>query len=129
MTVYIGLLLFIAIVAFINKKTSFSPKYFLWISFMAMTIVLRLRGSTVGEDTKMYLSVANAASRMSWKEFFSAFSTTEWNYISYGSYGGYSEQAATICMAYNKLIMSVFHNPQLKLQMLMSKERFKRCRR
>ena len=28
MTVYIGLLLFIAIVAFINKKTSFSPKYF-----------------------------------------------------------------------------------------------------
>lgn len=27
MTVYIGLLLFIAIVAFINKKTNLSPKY------------------------------------------------------------------------------------------------------
>ena len=53
MKVYIGLLLFIAIVAFINKKTNLSPKYFLWISFMAMTLVLGLRGSTVGEDTKM----------------------------------------------------------------------------
>ena len=61
MTVYIGLLLFIAIVAFINKKTSFSPKYFLWLSFIAMALVLGLRGSTVGEDTKMYLSVANAS--------------------------------------------------------------------
>lgn len=43
---------------------------------------------------------------------FSSFPTTEWNFISYGSYGGYSEQAETIYMAYNKLIMSVFHNPQ-----------------
>lgn len=112
MKVYIGLLLFIAIIAFINKKTNLSPKYFLWISFMAMTLVLGLRGSTVGEDTKMYLSVANAASRMSWKDIFSSFPTTEWNFISYGIYGGYSEQTETIYMAYNKLIMSVFHNPQ-----------------
>lgn len=112
MTVYIGLLLFIAIVAFINKKTNLSSKYFLWISFMAMTLVLGLRGSTVGEDTKMYLSVANAASRMSWKDIFPSFPTTEWNFISYGIYGGYSEQTETIYMAYNKLIMSVFHNPQ-----------------
>ena len=52
MTVYIGLLLFIAIVAFINKKTRFSSKYFLWLSFMAMALVLGLRGSTVGEDTE-----------------------------------------------------------------------------
>lgn len=43
-------------------------------------LILGLRGSTVGEDTKMYLSVANAASRMSWKEIFSSFPTTEWNF-------------------------------------------------
>lgn len=112
MTVYVGLWLLLAISAFINKKFKVPPKCFLWISFIAMTFVLGLRGATVGEDTKMYLSVANAATRMSWKEVFASFPTTEWNFVSYGSYGGYSEQVETIYMAYNKLIMSIFRNPQ-----------------
>lgn len=40
MAVYIGLLFLIAIVAFINKKISLSPKYFLRLLFIDMTLVL-----------------------------------------------------------------------------------------
>lgn len=115
MTVYIGLWLYVVIIAYANHKCKLKPNYFMWLAFTGMTILLGLRGHSVGEDTEMYLSVAKAASRMSWKEIFSRFPTVEWNFISYGSYGGYSEKAETLYMAYNKLVVSIFRTPQAVL--------------
>lgn len=115
MAVYIGLWLCVVIIAWVNRSCKLKPTYFMWFAFIGMTFLLGLRGHTVGEDTEMYLSVAKATSRMSWKEIFSGFPTVEWNFISYGSYGGYSEKAETLYMAYNKLIMSIFRTPQAVL--------------
>ena len=112
MLVYVVLWAYVFFIFYFNKKCNLHPKYFMWLSFIGMTLILGLRGISVGEDTRMYISVANAASRMSWKEIFSSFPTVEWNFISYGSFGGYSEKVETLYMAYNKLIITVFHNPQ-----------------
>lgn len=115
MTVYIVLWLYVVSVAYINKKSRLSPKYFMRMAFAGMTLLLGLRGVSVGEDTRMYVSVANAAVRMTWKDILESFPTVEWNFISYGSYGGYSEKAETLYVIYNKVIMLAFHNPQIVL--------------
>lgn len=112
MLVYVVLWAYVIFLICFNKKYKLNPKYFMRLSFIAMAFILGFRGISVGEDTRMYISIANAASRMSWRDIFSSFPSVEWNYISYGSFGGYSEKVETMYMAYNKLIMSVFHNPQ-----------------
>lgn len=80
-----------------------------------MTLVLGLRGANVGEDTKMYLNIAERVTNITWREVFSSFPTSQWRYISYGILSGFSEQTETLFLAYCKTIMCIFHNAQVVL--------------
>lgn len=115
MTIYIGLWLCVIATAYINQKGEFKPSYFMWCTFIGMTILLGLRGASVGEDTPMYLAIAKSAAQLSWKSIVADFPTTEWNFISYGNYGGYIEKIETMFMIYNKTIMTIFNDPQMVL--------------
>jgi len=110
--IYVILWIFIIFCAMISKINRLHPKYFLISSFGAMSLVVGLRGVSVGEDTSMYFRVAQSAMNTRWSDIISSFPNTQWNYISYGSYGGYVEKIETLYMLYNKLIMMIFHNPQ-----------------
>lgn len=115
MTVYVLLWLCVIAFAYICKRYRLKSEYFMILSFVGMTILLGLRGPLVGEDTSMYIAIAKASDKLSWKDIFSSFPTSEWNYISYGNYGGFSEKCETMFLAYNKVIMSIFHSAQMNL--------------
>ena len=115
MSVYIFLWGAVVVFGFIASRSNYKAKYFVLFSFFLMTIVLGLRGATVGEDTKMYLNIAERATNISWEEVFSSFPTSQWRYISYGGLSGFSERTETVYLAYCKLIMLIFHNPQAVL--------------
>ena len=115
MSVYIFLWGAIVVFGFIASRSNYKAKYFVLFSFFLMTIVLGLRGATVGEDTKMYLNIAERVTNISWKEVFSSFPTSQWRYISYGGLSGFSERTETVYLAYCKLIMLIFHNAQAVL--------------
>lgn len=115
MSVYIFLWGAVVVFGFIASRSNYKAKYFVLFSFFLMTIVLGLRGATVGEDTKMYLNIAERVTDISWKEVFSSFPTSQWRYISYGGLSGFSERTETVYLAYCKLIMIIFHNAQAVL--------------
>lgn len=115
MSVYIFLWGAVVVFGFIASRSNYKAKYFVLFSFFLMTIVLGLRGATVGEDTKMYLNIAERVTNISWKEVFSSFPTSQWRYISYGGLSGFSERTETVYLAYCKLIMLIFHNAQAVL--------------
>lgn len=115
MSVYIFLWGAVVGFGFIASRSNYKAKYFVLFSFFLMTIVLGLRGATVGEDTKMYLNIAERVTNISWKEVFSSFPTSQWRYISYGGLSGFSERTETVYLAYCKLIMLIFHNAQAVL--------------
>ena len=115
MTVYIILWLCTILTAGFCYKYKLKSSYFMWITFIGMTILLGLRGISVGEDTQMYIAIAESAAKLSWKDILANFPTTEWNFISYGFYGGYSEKIETLFMIYNKIIMLLFRSPQMVL--------------
>lgn len=112
MTIYILLWLAVIAAGKVSKNAGLHPKYFLVVSFCCMAFVAGLRGPAVGEDTVMYLNIANSAARQGWMDILSSFPTAPWNFISYGIYGKYIEKIETAYLLYNKLIMSVFHHPQ-----------------
>lgn len=112
MTAYIVLWGYVVFAMLFVQLRKLHPKYFLIMAFFGMTILLGLRGATVGEDTAMYLRIAESAYRKSWSQILSSFPSVEWNVISYGSFGSYSEKIETFYMIYNKLIMALFHNSQ-----------------
>ena len=115
MIVYIVLWLCTVLTAGFSYKYKLKPSYFMWITFIGMTILLGLRGISVGEDTQMYIAIAESAAKLSWKDILASFPTTEWRFISYGNFGGYSEKIETLFMIYNKIIMLLFRNPQMVL--------------
>ena len=112
MAVYIGLLCFVLGTCLLSMYKELKPKYFLFLSFLAMTLVLGLRGVTVGEDTSNYIQIIERAAQMSWGSILADFPKTEWQFISYGGFSGYSAQIETVFLACCKLLMKIFHNAQ-----------------
>ena len=106
MTAYIVLWGYVVFAMLFVQLRKLHPKYFLIMAFFGMTILLGLRGATVGEDTAMYLRIAESAYRKSWSQILSSFPSVEWNVISYGSFGSYSEKIETFYMIYN---LSLIH--------------------
>lgn len=69
--IYIFLLIFVFTCGLIlnqNPKSRIARIVFLFLTFGTMTIILGLRGETVGEDTKHYLTMFRYADQVSWKD-------------------------------------------------------------
>ena len=115
MTIYIIMWILIVVASYFASRSNYKVQYFVFFSFCLMTLVLGLRGANVGEDTKMYLNIAERVTNITWKDIFSSFPTSQWRYISYGVLSGFSEQTETLFLAYCKIIMCIFHNAQAVL--------------
>ena len=115
MTIYIIMWFLIVVASCFASRSNYKVQYFLFFSFGLMTLVLGLRGANVGEDTKMYLNIAERVTNITWRDVFSSFPTSQWGYISYGMLSGFSEQTETLFLAYCKIIMCIFHNAQVVL--------------
>ena len=94
------------------RKKFIYRKLFLFFSFMTMTLVLGLRGSSVGEDTRMYLSMAKLTDGMTWRAVFSGFPKSISFVYNYENGSHYNGKTETLYLALNKLIMSVIHDAQ-----------------
>lgn len=73
MTVYILLLLFVLacdLLLYKHQKNNQRKKLFLFLTFFAMTLILGLRGESVGEDTRHFLVMYKQAKTISWKTIF-----------------------------------------------------------
>lgn len=71
MMVYIFLLIFVfacGLIPFQYPQNRTARIIFLILTFGAMTIILGLRGETVGEDTKHYLMMFRYADQVTWKD-------------------------------------------------------------
>lgn len=83
MSVYIILLILILILGLlaIDKNYRTKPKVFLFLSFTLMILVVGLRGSTVGEDTKSYMNMFRVIQNTNWHDLFNngiSFAWTQW---------------------------------------------------
>ncbi len=114
MFIYYFLLLFLFVLWAFSKSYKLHPKYFVWIMFFLMTCLLGFRGASVGEDTEMYIRLAKRSADIPWKDVFSSFPKSEWQFICYGT-GGYSDKVETVYLGYCKLIVEIFRTPQAVL--------------
>lgn len=108
MAIYIGLLIYIFAIGYLFRYKYKNRKYFLTLAFAAMALVVGLRGKNVGEDTNMYLNIATAAKRMSWSQILAGFPNTTWSYDQWG----FPNKINTPFLLFNKLVVSIFQNPQ-----------------
>lgn len=98
MAIYVSEFLLILIVGLIYRAKKIDKKCFLIISFFIMTLVLSLRGNSVGEDTNHFLEVFYKAQDIPWKNVFSGFDTV------YDVVYGVSLSIESGYVALNKLI-------------------------
>lgn len=77
-----------------------------------MALVIGLRGQSVGEDSRMYLSMATLTDSMTWKTVFSGFPKSTSFVYEYENGTYYDSKTETFYLALNKLIMSVTHDAQ-----------------
>lgn len=73
MLIYIftlALVVIYSIYPYTQNNSRKSKKIFLWLSFSTMALVLGLRGSEVGEDTKHYLNVFAYSKNVKWSDMF-----------------------------------------------------------
>lgn len=113
--IYAGLLVFVFGMWCVSEGKKLNIKYFIFFSFFLMTLVVGLRGNTVGEDTESYLFIAKCASEISWWDIIKDFPMSAYQYISYGIYGGYTSRIETVFLLYNKIIMMLFGDGQAVL--------------
>lgn len=86
-------------------------KLFIFSAFFIIAITLGFRGSSVGEDTKMYLSIAELSQNLSFSEIIREFPKSTW----YVDIDGYHHKIETIYLLYNKIIMTLTGQSQLVL--------------
>ena len=72
MTIYIVLFCWICISGYFFLRKIENQKLFMFSSFFAMSLVLGLRGPTVGEDTLHYLEVFSNLAHVSWPTYFTS---------------------------------------------------------
>ena len=89
MAIYIFMYVFvlcIGLYSYLKHNSKRSKKVVLFTSFLLMTVILGLRGVTVGEDTNHYINVFNRAADVSWSEifhskgFYTAYYTDQFGY-------------------------------------------------
>lgn len=85
-----------------------SRKGFLIAALFPAAILLGLRGSSVGEDTYMYLRMAVVARGMGWNELSHLGSSIIWNMNQYGYGSSVNVGYLILC----KAIISLFGNPE-----------------
>lgn len=86
-------------------------KFFIFSSFFIIALTLGFRGSSLGEDTQMYLSVAEISKDLSFIEIIREFPKSTWSIDIYG----YHNRIETIYLLYNKIIMSLTGEAQFVL--------------
>lgn len=86
-------------------------KLFIFFSFLIMAMTIGLRGVFVGEDTNMYLNLAEASKNISFSEIISGFPKSTWSVDIYG----YQNKIETIYLLYNKVIMVLTNHSQFVL--------------
>lgn len=116
MLIYIFLLIYILLCGLLLYGRSHQSKQyikiFLFLSFGAMSLVLGLRGASVGEDTQHYLSMFNTAKRITWSTMLrsphmrTVFYTDQW---------GYSQTVENGWLALCKIIQIFTGNGQIFL--------------
>ncbi len=108
MTIYLLLIALVSINGLLFIKLCPNKKLFLIFSFLAMGLVMGLRGPKVGEDTKMYINVAESMKHISWSSIISEFPKSTWSVDIYG----YHKKMETVYLLFVKTIMSFTAYPQ-----------------
>ena len=115
MFIYLLLLLYIYIIGYIFlyrfKSNEKSKLYFLFLAFGAMTLILGFRGNRVGEDTDMYLRIAEIAKHKTWKSVIESFPNMTWSIDQWG----YHSEISTFFFILVKLIVGLFGSSQAVL--------------
>lgn len=106
------IILFSGLFLTMQKGIEHNEKLFMFVSMMALFILLAFRGATVGEDTQSYLNIAKYSENVSWKDALTQFPFSKYNTIDYGSGNFYYERIETVYLLLNKLIMALFHKPE-----------------
>ena len=101
MNIYIIIWTLICLFGIIFVYSTKNYKIFLFLSFLIMALVLGFRGNNVGEDTQMYLSIANATEGLSFMDILSEFPESTWSVDIHG----YHNKVETFYLLFNKLII------------------------
>lgn len=109
MYIYMIEWILLCVLGVLFKYYKINSKKFLFISFFTMALIIGFRASSVGEDTRMYLSIAEASKNLSFSEILKEFPKSTWSYNRYG----FSNKIETIYLLYNKVIVTLFNNTQL----------------
>lgn len=111
MYIYILNFILICTIGFFCVSYKNDYKLFIFLSFLIMGLTLGFRGAFVGEDTNMYLNVAEASKNMSFNEIISGFPKSTWSLDIHG----YPNKIETIYLLYNKVIMILTGHQQFVL--------------
>lgn len=102
------LICFLGILFGYHKKYN---KVFLVGSFFIMALTIGFRSVSVGEDTRMYLSIAEASQNLSFREIIQEFPKSTWSIDIHGLHN----KIETVYLLYNKIIMFLTGNVQAVL--------------
>lgn len=108
MLLYIILLLVITSLFLLVKTNRIQDKTAAVCIFSFVFVLLAFRAVTVGEDTQMYLDVANASTKMQWSDLFRPWSSIIWKENEWGF--GPSIDATFLLLA--KILMSITGYPR-----------------
>ena len=101
---YLAILLF-ALIPNINHNSKLSRQVFLFLSLSAMALIVGLRGTTVGEDTSMYLGLYEKAAAVQWSDIFhNFFSRTVFEIYSYGYQDTVESSFLALCKICNIIL-------------------------
>lgn len=108
---YVVLAAAIACLWIVQGRQLMSRRLFIGTSFFLMFLFLALRGPSVGEDTRMYLSMAYVARDMPWDDLANISADIIWLPDEHG----YGPKVDVGYLLLNKIIMLAFNNPQAVL--------------
>lgn len=108
---YILLALYTLLMWYFLRHRVFGRKCFLALCLIPAALLLGLRGGSVGEDTAMYLHMAEVSQMLPWQRLNPLGSALIWNADAYG----YGSSVDPGWLLYCKAIMTVFDNPQAVL--------------
>lgn len=115
MTVYIILLILVFIyglILLIRPNNKNMKKVFLLLSFFSFTLILGLRGDSVGEDTLHYINIFNNANNVSLKDIFTS---PGFRAGYFTDYYGYTDTIEGGFLIWCKFIRLFSDNPQVYL--------------
>lgn len=114
MSVYLVLYILIGLVGITvlsDKNSSAKKRFFLWVSFLLMSLVIGLRSNSVGEDTDHYLLVFRCSNDISWLDLFRNGIRTPYHTDQYG----YTDTIESGYIALCKIINWFTSNEQMYL--------------